>query len=151
MSLQWRIVDEPFTVTLHGVAKPRLGDEPYGDIVMELLGRVWTEVRDQALPHRGVNHVFYGPDDVVFAGVELESAQLGDRVISQLTRRTLTLNEYAYCVHRGSYAGLGRTYDELCAAVSASGRECRKPLLEVYGHWNEDESLLETEIYFALD
>ncbi|QHW34677.1 GyrI-like domain-containing protein [Paenibacillus rhizovicinus] len=152
MSLQWRTVDKPYSITLHGVSRQHRPGQPYGDLIMELLGHVWTEVRGQSLPNRGLNYVIYEQDGSVFGGVELEIPPQSDAgAVPNLTMKTWTLNEYAYCVHRGPYSGLGRTNAELRKAVAASGRACGSPLIEVYGHWKEDESQLETEIYCSLD
>ncbi|MBM7563181.1 GyrI-like domain-containing protein [Paenibacillus sacheonensis] len=153
MSQEWRMGAEPFSVTLHGLAKQHRPGEEYGALIMELLGQVWSEIRGRALPNLGRNHVIYEEDGSVFAGVELVTQIAGAESAGSgpdLMAKSLTLPAYAYCVHRGPYGELGRTYDALVAAVRASGRECRRPLLEIYGHWQEDESLLETEIYYSL-
>lgn len=154
MSLQWHMTDQPFNVTLHGVSKQVPPGDDYGTTIKELLDKLWAEVRGQALPNRGLTHMVYEEDGTVFVGVELElPASRGEGAVDDvpnLAKRAWTLNEYAYCVHRGHYGGLGRTYDELHAAVSAAGRQCKKPLVEAYGHWKEDESQMETGIYFSL-
>ena len=58
--------------------------------------------------------------------------------------------EVATAVHRGDYGGLGATHDAVRAHVSACGRELAGPCWEVYGHWREDPSELETEVFWLL-
>jgi effector-binding domain-containing protein len=58
--------------------------------------------------------------------------------------------EVATAVHRGDYGGLGATHDAVRAHVSAFGRELAGPCWEVYGHWREDPSELETEVFWLL-
>ena len=58
--------------------------------------------------------------------------------------------QVATATHRGDYAGLGATHDAVRDHVAAHGRELAGPLWEIYGHWREDPSELETEIYWLL-
>lgn len=58
--------------------------------------------------------------------------------------------EAATAIHRGDYAGLGATHDAIRAHVAACGRDLAGPRWEVYGHWREDPSELETEIFWLL-
>jgi effector-binding domain-containing protein len=56
----------------------------------------------------------------------------------------------AMAVHRGDYALLGATHDAVRAHARAQGRELAGPRWEIYGHWREDPSELETEVYWLL-
>ncbi|MBO7742634.1 GyrI-like domain-containing protein [Paenibacillus sp. MWE-103] len=151
MSLEWKMVDAPYRVTLYGFSRLRRPEEAVGAVAMELLGRLWEEILGKHVTNRGLSHLIYDADGTVFAGVELADGPAEEgQPAGGMSRRTLSLGAHAYCVHRGPYAGLGATYDALLAAVAEAGRSCRKPLLEKYGHWQEDESQLETEIYFSL-
>jgi effector-binding domain-containing protein len=58
--------------------------------------------------------------------------------------------EVATAVHRGDYGRLGVAHDAVRAHVSACGRELAGPCWEVYGHWREDPSELETEVFWLL-
>jgi effector-binding domain-containing protein len=58
--------------------------------------------------------------------------------------------ETATAVHRGDYAQLGRTHDAVRQFVEAQRLELAGPRWEIYGHWREDPSQLETEIYYLL-
>lgn len=70
----------------------------------------------------------------------------GGRVIAS----QLPGGETAMAVHRGDYAQLGRTHDAVRRLVEAEGLELAGPRWEIYGHWREDPSELETEIYYLL-
>jgi effector-binding domain-containing protein len=58
--------------------------------------------------------------------------------------------EVATAIHSGDYARLGVTHDAVREFVAAHGRELAGPRWEVYGHWREDPSELETEIFWLL-
>jgi effector-binding domain-containing protein len=58
--------------------------------------------------------------------------------------------EVATAVHRGDYAGLGVTHDAVREFAAAHGRELAGPRWEIYGHWREDPSEIETEIFWLL-
>jgi effector-binding domain-containing protein len=58
--------------------------------------------------------------------------------------------EVATAVHRGDYRGLGATHDAVRSHAAAAGRELAGPCWEVYGHWREDPSELETEVFWLL-
>ncbi len=58
--------------------------------------------------------------------------------------------EVATAVHRGDYARLGATHAAVRKFAVAHGRELAGPRWEIYGHWREDPSELETEIFWLL-
>lgn len=53
-------------------------------------------------------------------------------------------------VHHGDYASLGDTHDAVIAYAEAHGLARAGPRWEIYGHWRENSSELETEIYWLL-
>lgn len=58
--------------------------------------------------------------------------------------------EAATATHRGDYARLGVTHDAVRDHVAAHGRELAGPRWEIYGHWREDPSELETDVFWLL-
>jgi effector-binding domain-containing protein len=121
---------------------PELLDEVYGfvrgraDLATGGEGERWQNVmlyKDQR-PDVEVGVLVSGP---------FETA--GRVVCSQLPG-----GEVATAVHRGDYAKLGATHDAVRAAVAARGRDLTGPCWEVYGHWREDPSELETEVFWLL-
>jgi len=58
--------------------------------------------------------------------------------------------EVATAVHRGHYAEMGRTHQAVTDFIAAKGLVRIGPSWEIYGHWREDPSELETEIYYLV-
>jgi effector-binding domain-containing protein len=58
--------------------------------------------------------------------------------------------EVATAVHRGDYAQMGRTHQAVNDFIDARGLRRAGPSWEIYGHWREDPSELETEIYYLV-
>ena len=58
--------------------------------------------------------------------------------------------EVARAIHRGDYARLGVTHDAVRDLLAAHGRRPAGPRWEIYGHWVEDPSKLETEVFWLL-
>jgi effector-binding domain-containing protein len=58
--------------------------------------------------------------------------------------------EVATAIHRGDYARLGATHDAVRDELAGHGRELAGPGWEVYGHWRENPSELETEVFWLL-
>jgi effector-binding domain-containing protein len=59
--------------------------------------------------------------------------------------------QVATAVHRGDYAHMGRTHQALNDFIAAEGLVRLGPSWEIYGHWREDPSELETEIYYLVN
>ena len=55
-------------------------------------------------------------------------------------------SDVVMALHRGDYAELGRTHDAVSEFIAAHGLVRVGPSWEIYGHWREDPSELETEI-----
>ncbi|MBP1963359.1 GyrI-like domain-containing protein [Paenibacillus aceris] len=141
------ISNQSKSFTLFGYSKTHDPNKAYSETIFELLDKVWAEVRNKKLSHTGMNHVVYEVDHEIFAGIELISPPNED---SLLEKRDVTFQRYAYCKHIGPYSQLDETYESIRSIVKESREHHVLPLLEVYGHWNEDESKLETEIYYNL-
>ncbi|QKJ29878.1 hypothetical protein HQ865_08955 [Mucilaginibacter mali] len=61
------------------------------------------------------------------------------------------LKKYAYYKHIGPYSLLGQSSDNMRAEIQKLGLHSRLPYIEIYGHWTEDETKLETELIMAID
>lgn len=141
------IIDQSKSFTLFGFSKTHDQNKAYSETIFELLDKVWKEVRNNGLSHKGINHVVYESGHIMFAGIELVSPPNED---SLLEKKEVILEKYAYYKHIGPYRELDNTYKSIRSTVEALGEHHELPLLEVYGHWNEDESKLETEIFYNL-
>lgn len=119
-----------------------------------MLDEVYTVVRrasvDQARPgvDRWQNVMLYR-DDVpnVEVGVLAPGpfSQAGN-VISSALPAGLT----ASITHRGPYAELDAAHRAVRDWCAAQGHQLAGPRWEIYGHWREDPSDLETEIHYLL-
>ncbi|MCZ8512500.1 hypothetical protein O9H85_08735 [Paenibacillus filicis] len=141
------IIHQSKSFTLFGFSKIHDQNKAYSETIFELLDKVWKEVRNKELSHTGINHVVYDSDHIIFAGIELISPPNED---SLLEKRNVILQKYTYCKHIGPYKELNKTYESIKSTVKALGEHHELPLLEVYGHWNADETKLETEIFYNL-
>lgn len=56
----------------------------------------------------------------------------------------------AATTHRGPYTELGLAHRAVRDWCAAHGRQLAGPRWEIYGHWREDPSELETEVYYLL-
>ena len=142
------IINQPKTITLYGVSKVHDENKDYSAEIFELLDRVWPEVREKSLAHTGINHVVYDCEDVVFAGIELKSP---DEPETSLVKMEYTFQRYAYWKHIGPYSELEDVYNKIFLRIKDLGLTSGCPNMEIYGHWNNDESKLETEIYITLE
>ncbi|MCJ8014198.1 GyrI-like domain-containing protein [Paenibacillus sp. KQZ6P-2] len=133
--------------TLFGCSKAHDPGKPYSETIFELFDQVWREVRSKELSHRGINHVVYDQGNLVFAGIELMTPLKEDSI---LKKKDVVFEKYAYGKHIGPYSELDTTYQSIRALVQAAGEQHGLPLMEMYGHWHEDESKLETEIFYNL-
>ncbi len=68
----------------------------------------------------------------------------------RVTQSELPGGEVATAVHLGDYARLVATHDAVRDHVAAHGRELAGPRWEIYGHWREDPSELETGVFWLL-
>jgi predicted transcriptional regulator YdeE len=124
----------------------------FGDEILALLGRVWPVIKAGGIPNDGINRVVYDKDEsgacVVFAGVVLAEGAGG---AGEFERKTVRLTRYAYWKHVGPYRLVPATGEAMTKALNGRGLRTGWPMVEVYGHWSEDESTLETETFVAVE
>jgi effector-binding domain-containing protein len=143
-----KIVDSPLELKLSGVAKTHDPAKNYGDELIELLNVVWESVKRRGIPTTGINHVVYGDQGEVFAGVVITTPGEPQEGLSV---REIALKRYAYYKHIGPYTGLPQANKEMAQEIDRLGLVRKAPLIEIYGHWNEDPAKLETELIYALE
>ncbi|MEP1209824.1 MAG: GyrI-like domain-containing protein [Rhizobiaceae bacterium] len=143
--MEIEIVEDPFRIELHGF----FGDVVNGDYAaagIPLLNAMWNEIGEEKLAHKGINYWAYLAADRVFVGVELEPDS-GD---SKLELFPLELSKYATYRHIGPYSELGGTHQAIHAEIEKRGMSATRPTVEIYGHWQEDESKLITDVLIPL-
>jgi effector-binding domain-containing protein len=142
-----KIVESPLELKLSGVAKTHDAAKSYGDELIELLDVVWKSVKSRGIPTTGINHVIYGDQGEIFAGVVITVT----RVIPEgLSLREIVVKRYAYYKYVGPYAGLPNAHKEMAEEIERLGLVRKAPQIEIYGHWTEDPAKLETELIYAL-
>lgn len=120
----------------------------YAGTAFALMDKMWPIVKSKGLKHKGINIWVYEPNDKVFAGVELNGPLLPD---TGLERKVILLKKYAYYKHIGPYSGIKQAGDNMQNELRRLGLKAGLPYIEMYGHWTNDESQLETELIVSID
>ena len=144
MNLQ--VLNVPFIKTIHGYSGTAV-NKNYGQTAFKLSERVWQAVKGNNLKNKGLNIWVYEPNEIVFAGVELE---VDPGMDTDLEQKTIYLPKYAYYKHVGPYTLLKQVGIDLRNELKARGLETSFPDVEIYGHWSADETKLETELLMCL-
>lgn len=137
-----QIIEKPFYADLHGYSGTVV-DQSFGDTGVVLMTKMWETVKSRGLKNKGVNVWVYESNDRMFAGVELEEVPGKDIA---LERKVITLSKYAYYKHIGPYSMLKQITMDMRAELKSRGFRIASPCIEIYGHWDPDESKLETEL-----
>ena len=144
MDLQ--IITEPLRLDIHGFSGTAINKD-YAGTAFKLMDRMWQAVRANNLKNEGRNIWVYEDDHRVFAGVELTDIPAED---TGLEKKSIDLLKYAYYKHIGSYQLIKNAGQNMTAELKSKGYETRLPYIEIYGHWNNDETKLETELLMSL-
>jgi len=120
-------------------------------VILPALDVVWRVVRGQGMKF-GMNVAVYRS----LGGDELE-ADFGVEVASEVASRFDDCGEVRFLetpsgmaaamTHVGPYRGMRKTYEAISSWMREHGYLSAGAAVEVYGHWREDESRLETELY----
>jgi effector-binding domain-containing protein len=121
-------------------------------VVPDLLGEVWTFLRERYVLSTGHNVVLYlldagdGAFDAWF-GVEVhEAIPPSGRVVGISTPS----GPAATTVHWGPYADLPGVHAGVRHWCAAEGYELAGPNWEVYGDWSDDPTKLRTDVFYQL-
>jgi GyrI-like small molecule binding domain len=139
------VLRKDFSVTLHGFSGYAQPD--WATTGKQLMDQLWKEVRARKLASKGINFWVYEEGNQLFTGVELTDAPPPG---CPLESKTVTLSRYAYHKHIGPYDRMQATYKEANKEFEKVGIRARLPIVEIYGHWNEDPSKLETELLWSV-
>ena len=141
------IITNNFSLTIHGFSGVAV-DKDYVGTAFRLMDRMWKVVKANALKNKGLNIWVYEPGEKVFAGVELEDPSNSD---TGLEKKLVVLARYAYYKHIGPYGLLKQMGDNMRNELRKMGLNPGLPYVEIYGHWTNDESKLETELLMVLE
>lgn len=94
------MIDKPFDLDLHGFSGTAINKD-YTGIAFKLMDQLWKKLKRDGLKNKGMNIWVYGPQETVFAGVELSESPSSD---TGLDYKRISLNPYAYIKHFGPYS-----------------------------------------------
>lgn len=140
------LIKENFRVNLYGASGFAI-NRNWSGTGMKLMDRMWALVRSRQLKNKGINVWVYEEQEKMFTGVELEELPPAD---SGLEEKTIHLPRYVYYKHIGPYDKIGESVTAVQRELQQRGIKTRWPYLEIYGHWIEDVSKLETELLWTI-
>jgi len=119
----------------------------YAGTAFKLMDKMWHIVKGNELKNKGNNIWIYEHDNRVFAGVELDATPNPGIT---LEHKRITFTKYAYYKHIGPYSLIKQAGQAMNNEIKKKGFEATFPYIEIYGHWTNDESKLETELLMCL-
>lgn len=141
-----QIITKPLLLDIYGFGDITTNKD-YVGTVFRLSGKMWEVVKANDVKNKGKNIWIYDTSDKVFAGVELDNPIDNN---FGLEKKTIDMDKYAYFKHIGAYNLIKQTGQRMTDELTKQGYETILPYLEIYGHWNKDESKLETELIMCL-
>ena len=140
------IINKPRTFNMHGFCGIAINKD-YAGTAFRLMDKMWQVVKSNNLKNKGLNIWVYEPGEKLFAGVELDENQKHDTALEE---KIINLTKYAWYKHIGPYNGIKRAGENMTAELKRRGFEISTPYIEIYGHWTNDETKLETELLMCL-
>jgi predicted transcriptional regulator YdeE len=141
-----QVITKPFQVDIYGFGNIATNKD-YVGTAFKLSGKMWEVVKANDVKNKGKNIWVYETADRVFAGVEPDNP--ADNNFG-LEKMTIDIEKYAYFKHIGAYSLIKQTGQRMTDELTTQGYEIILPYIEIYGHWNKDESKLETELIMCL-
>ncbi len=142
------IINTPINKILHGAMVVHTPGKNYGDEMLGCLNKTWPVVKGNNIKNTGINYALYdGRTGEIFAGTEL-LPPVGS--VHGLIEKQVNIKKYAYYKHTGPYTLLGKVNESVKQVLRDKGMPFSL-MMEIYGHWNPDESKLETEMLYVLE
>ena len=139
-------VRKDFSILLYGFSGIAAHND-WAGTGKKLMDKLWREIRSKQLANKGLNVWVYEEGNRLFAGVELTAPPPDG---SPLECKTVTLPKYFYGKHIGPYDGLRSAHEAAREEFKKVGIKPGLPYVEIYGHWNDDQSKLETELLWNI-
>lgn len=136
------IINNPLILDIYGFSGIA-ANKDYAGAAFRLMDRMWQIVKSNNLENKGLNIWVYEPNEQVFAGVELNDPPNPDTGLKQ---KTITLIKYARYKHIGPYSLIKQAGQNMRDELMNKGFEADSPYIEIYGHWTNDETKLETDL-----
>lgn len=140
------IIAEPLSLNIYGFSGIAINKD-YAGTAFRLMDRMWQTVRSNNLKNKGTNIWVYEHGERVFAGVELNDPPEQDTGLEQ---KSISLLKYALYKHIGPYHLIKQAGLAMTAELNSKGYETILPYVEIYGHWTNDESKLETTLLMCI-
>ncbi|MFL6375230.1 MAG: hypothetical protein ACJ73D_11235 [Pyrinomonadaceae bacterium] len=113
-----------------------------------LMDELWRRVRENQLPHKGINFWVYDSASRMFTGVEMNDATaVGDL----LEYKPVNIARAAYYRYVGPYHKLVDTHHAFERELAARDLREIGPRVERYGDWVGDENQAVTEIFIGIE
>jgi len=141
------IINTSLQLTIYGYSGIAVNKD-YTGTAFKLMDKMWQTIKQHGLKNKGLNIWVYDNNDNVFAGVELIESPVTDTGLEQ---KNIHLIKYASFKHIGPYNLIKQTGLAMQAELKKMGYETGFPYIEIYGHWTNDESKLETELLVNLE
>jgi predicted transcriptional regulator YdeE len=140
------IITKPLELTIYGFSGTA-ANKDYAGTAFRLMDKMWKEVKGNNIKNKGLNIWVYELNEKVFAGVELDE---DPKVETNLEQKIIHLTKYAYYKHIGAYSLIKQSGQNMRNELKSKGFETILPYIEIYGHWTQDETKLETELLMCL-
>ena len=145
-TMKVEIIDKTLILDIYGFSGTA-ANKDYAGTAFKLMDKMWQTVKTKELKNKGINIWVYETNENVFAGVELDNSPGHD---TGLEHKLVNLPKYAYFKHIGPYNLINQVGQNMSAELSSRGFETSFPYVEIYGHWTNDDSKLETELLMCL-
>ncbi len=140
------IINQNLNLDIFGYSGTALNKD-YAGTAFKLMDKMWQTIKSEGLKHKGLNIWVYEPNEKVFAGVELEEILKNK---TDLEQKNIALKKYASFKHIGPYSLIKQVGQNMTNELKSRGFETALPYIEIYGHWTNDETKLETELLMSL-
>ena len=140
------IITNNFKLDIYGFAGIAQTKD-YNGTGLKLMNKMWATIKLNNLKTNGLNIWVYEQNETVFAGVELTGIVQPDTGLEQ---KSLSLAKYACFKHIGPYILIPQAGENMRAELARNGFTICFPYIEIYGHWVNDNTKLETELIMAL-
>jgi dihydrofolate reductase/effector-binding domain-containing protein len=145
-TMNLEIINENLRLDIYGFSGIAMNKD-YAGTAFKLMDKMWQTVKSNNLKTNGLNIWVYEQNEKIFAGVELSDILKHN---TELEQKNITLTKYAYYKHIGSYNLIKQVGQNMRDEVKSKGFETILPYVEIYGHWTNDETKLETELLMSL-
>ena len=145
MIVDIQIVTTDLKLNIHGFSGTAINKD-YGGTAIGLMDKMWNVIKANGIKNKRLNIWVYESNEKIFTGVELDD----NNSETGLEEKNILLTKYAYYKHIGPYSLIKQTGQNMVRELKNRGFESSLPYIEIYGHWTNDESKLETELLISL-